>query len=107
MFVCAVMNNEPFECLIVDGVEIRLHQFPHVAHKLVALWGTAECLNYLEQLLANTDRGVRVGRVMGFDQHTINEFMRLIDEHPKQNDLRQKPTYPDLKWYPTDHTPFT
>lgn len=99
------MNKEPFEQLIVDGVEIKLRRFPHIAHKIVLLWGTVECLNYLNQLIYNQDRGFRPEPCAGFDTPTLDELLRLIECHPKVNELRKAPSYPNYRWVGTDHVP--
>lgn len=100
------MKTEPFDYMIVDGVELRLQRFPHIAHKLALLWGTVECLNYLNQLIYNQDRGFRPEPSIGFDEATLNELLRLIEKHPKVHELRESPSYPHSRWTPTDHAPF-
>ena len=99
------MNKEPFECMIVDNVEIRLQKFPHIAHRIAMLWGTQECINYIEQVLTDTDRGYRPEPSIGFDAETAAELMRLLDAHPKTHDLKKKPKLADAKWATTDHAP--
>lgn len=99
------MNKEPFDQLFVDGVEVRLQRYPHIAHKIVLLWGTVECLNYLNQLIYNQDRGFRPEPCVGFDKATLDELLRLIDSHPKINEVSKKPTYPHYRWVGTDHVP--
>lgn len=99
------MNKEPFEQMFVDGVEIKLQRFPHIAHKIELLWGTVECLNYLNQLIYNQDRGFRAEPSMGFDSATLDEILRIIEKHPKVNEIKKPPTYPNHRWAGTDHTP--
>ena len=91
------MNKEPFECMIVDNVEIRLHKFPHIAHRIVLLWGTQECINYIEQVLTDTDRAYRPEPSAGFDAETAAELIRLLEVHPKHHDLKKKPKWTDKK----------
>ena len=99
------MNKEPFEQMFVDGVEIKLQRFPHIAHKIELLWGTVECLNYLNQLIYNQDRGFRPEPSVGFDKATLAELLRLINSHPKVNEIAKKPTYLHHRWVGTDHCP--
>lgn len=52
--------------------------FPHIAEKLILVWGYAECFAYLSELIID-NRGNR----MGFDREVMNDLMLLlkITEH--------------------------
>lgn len=80
------MNKEPFECLIVDNIDIPLQKYPHIGHKIALLWGTQECLNYMFQLLTNQDRAPR-DEVKGFDEGTVEAIMELIKKHPPEAEI--------------------
>ncbi len=83
------MNHEPFEQLIVDGIDIPLQRYPHIGRKIALLWGTQECLNYMFQLLDNTDRSPRKKDPLGFDTGTAEVLMSLIKIHPSNTELRE------------------
>lgn len=103
IYVINTVNNEPFDCLIVDGVEIRLQSFPHIGHKIALLWGTQECINYIYQLLHDQDRGYRSSLSKGFPGYVIDELLRLLSVHPAVLELKIPPTYQHYRWDPTDH----
>ena len=50
-----------------------LESFPHVRARLTALWPTAECADYLQQLLEDNREGTR----QGFDRKVIEEILAL------------------------------
>ena len=52
--------------------------FPHIAEKLILVWGYAECFAYLSELIID-NRGNR----MGFDRDIMSDLMLLlkITEH--------------------------
>jgi hypothetical protein len=52
------------------GVE----QYQHIEKKLIACWGTEECLQYLKHLLADNRDGTR----SGFPIEVVNEILMLI-----------------------------
>jgi hypothetical protein len=100
------VNKEPFDYLAVDGVEIKLQKFPHIAHKIVQLWGTMECINYINQVLSDLDRGTRIEPSQGFPMETMEELLYLLEKHPPVYELKKKPSYPHVRWTVTDHAPF-
>ena len=50
-----------------------LESFPHVRARLTDLWPTAECADYLQQLLEDNREGTR----QGFDRKVIEEILAL------------------------------
>lgn len=61
------------------------HLFPHVGGMLTHLWGTADCMNYLDELLVVT--GQRTNRE-GFPFEVLQELMIVQRVHHDK--------YPDL-----------
>ena len=58
-------------------------QFPHIAKKLIYLWGSKECMEELEDLInfiPSDDRPTR----MGFPFYAIQELVTLQEIHHKQ-----------------------
>jgi hypothetical protein len=82
------MNKEPFEHLIVDNVEIPLQRYPHIGNKIAMIWGTQECLNYMNQLLTNTDRDPRK-ESQGFDMETTEIILKLLRLHPNEEECKK------------------
>jgi len=54
---------------------LTLEAIPHLRDRLVSLWGGAECLPYLEQLLRDNRNGQRAG----FTLPVVEELLFLID----------------------------
>ncbi len=54
---------------------VTLEQIPHIRARIVALWGSADCGAYLEQLL----RDNRDGQRSGFALPVVEEVLFLID----------------------------
>jgi hypothetical protein len=68
-----------------DSGDPGLEAFPHIVSKLVKLWGTRACLNYMQTLLVDTRGGTRVGFNLAtyFD---ILFLMRILDEVLRNSD---------------------
>jgi len=52
-----------------------LESFPHIVKRLTELWGTADCLVYMQNLLADNRGGTR----SGFPQAVAEELLMLIN----------------------------
>ncbi|WP_148103023.1 type IV pilus assembly protein FimV [Sulfuricystis multivorans] len=57
-----------------QGIQQTLENFPHIAKRLTELWGTADCLVYMQNLLADNRGGAR----SGFPQPVAEELLMLI-----------------------------
>lgn len=55
------------------GTRQSLEDFPHIARRLVELWGTADCLVYMRNLLDDNRGGARTG----FPQSVAEELLLL------------------------------
>lgn len=56
------------------GTSQTLENFPHITKRLTELWGTADCLLYMQNLLADNRGGAR----SGFPQPVAEELLMLI-----------------------------
>lgn len=57
--------------------------FPHVSEKIVTMWGSIECLEYIESLkewVPTSDRPTR----QGFPLHAIIELEYIYEHHIQQ-----------------------
>lgn len=57
--------------------------YPHITKTIILLWGSPECLNYIDSLLnysASKDRNVR----QGFPFVVLTELSCVLQEHRRQ-----------------------
>lgn len=66
-------NVKPEDWKVHSGMQQGIENYPHIAARIAALWPTAECLAYLENLLADNRGGAR----SGFPQAVAEEFLLL------------------------------
>jgi hypothetical protein len=66
-------NVKPEDWKVHPGAQQGIENYPHIASRIAALWPTAECLAYLENLLADNRGGAR----SGFPQSVAEEFLLL------------------------------
>lgn len=66
-------NVKPEDWKVHSGMQQGIENYPHIASRIAALWPTAECLAYLENLLADNRGGAR----SGFPQAVAEEFLLL------------------------------
>jgi pilus assembly protein FimV len=59
------------------GRALHLEELPHICTQLIALWGSPQCLDYLQKLL----RDNRGGERNGFTLPVVQEILFLIDIH--------------------------
>lgn len=67
-------NVRPEDWHPQPGVQQTLENFPHIAKRLTELWGSADCLVYMQNLLADNRGGAR----SGFPQPVAEELLLLI-----------------------------
>jgi pilus assembly protein FimV len=67
-------NVRPEDWHPQPGAPQTIENFPHIAKRLTELWGTADCLVYMENLLADNRGGAR----SGFPQPVAEELLLLI-----------------------------
>lgn len=58
-------------------------QFPHIAEKIWIMWGSEECMNYIENLVNYSPTADRPER-QGFPFQALIELNIILDEHQKQ-----------------------
>lgn len=68
-------NVRPEDWHPQPGVQRTLEDFPHITKRLTELWGTADCLLYMQKLLADNRGGAR----SGFPQAVAEELLLLIN----------------------------
>lgn len=85
----------------IDGIKVPLDKYKHILDKVVMLWGTQECINYMTSLIQNTDRSKRPHEE-GFLPGTKDTLLELIKQHPTVNEIRT-PQRGTFRWLPTDH----
>lgn len=66
-------NVKPEDWKARSGTQQSIENYPHIAARITALWPTAECLTYLQNLLADNRGGTR----SGFPQTVAEEFLLL------------------------------
>jgi hypothetical protein len=66
-------NVKPEDWKVQHGAQQGIENYPHIATRISTLWPTAECLAYLENLLADNRGGAR----SGFPQAVAEEFLLL------------------------------
>jgi hypothetical protein len=66
-------NVKPEDWKVQHGAQQGIENYPHIAARISTLWPTAECLAYLENLLADNRGGAR----SGFPQAVAEEFLLL------------------------------
>lgn len=64
-------------------VPVSLDEFPHIENKLVALWGTSKCVNFLTELISDNREGTRVG----FSMEVFSEILLLIAIAEMRDDM--------------------
>lgn len=67
-------NVRPEDWRPQPGGQQTLENFPHITKRLTELWGTADCLLYMQNLLADNRGGAR----SGFPQPVAEELLLLI-----------------------------
>lgn len=69
-------------------------QFPHVSKRIRDTWGTAECMDYLEELLNYTPDSQRPHGRQGFPFEAMKELSIVqahhIDKFPNLNSKHQR-----------------
>jgi hypothetical protein len=69
---------------LVDlSIPVSLVEFPHIENKLVALWGTSECVNFLTELTSDNREGTRAG----FSMEVFSEILLLIAIAEMRDDM--------------------
>lgn len=58
-------------------------EYPHVAKTIVAIWGSSECMNYMEDLIGYTPTEERLSR-QGFLFEAVKELNWLILHHQEK-----------------------
>lgn len=56
-----------------NNIEIVGLEYPHIANRLKAIWGSRECEDYLTSLIFNLDRPIR----RGFPEHIMKALMAI------------------------------
>lgn len=64
-------------------VPVSLDEFPHIENKLVALWGTSKCVNFLTELISDNREGTRAG----FSMEVFSEILLLIAIAEMRDDM--------------------
>ena len=64
-------------------IPVSLDEFPYIENKLVALWGTSECVNFLTELISDNREGTRAGFSMG----VFSEILLLIAIAEMRDDM--------------------
>ena len=73
-----------WDCELVDlMIPVSLDEFPYIENKLVALWGTSECVNFLTELIRDNREGTRVG----FSMEVFSEMLLLIAIAEMRDDM--------------------
>lgn len=67
-------NVRPEDWHPQPGVQRTIEDFPHITRRLTDLWGRADCLVYMQNLLADNRGGARTG----FPQPVAEELLLLI-----------------------------
>lgn len=67
-------NVRPEDWLALPGAYASLEDYPHIATRLVELWGRPGCLPYLQNLLSDNRGGAR----SGFPQAVAEEVLLLV-----------------------------
>lgn len=55
--------------------------FPHIAEKIIALWGSSECMDYLEELLNYVPTSERPNSRQGFPFAVMTELSVIQNYH--------------------------
>ncbi len=77
-FNVAIADWEEFESAKELGLEnspLTLESLPHIMERLTAFWGSADCLSYLDKLLADN----RGGQRHGFSLPLVRDILLLRD----------------------------
>ena len=64
-------------------IPVSLDEFPYIENKLVALWGTSECVNFMTELISNNREGKRAG----FSMEVFSEMLLLIAIAEMRDDM--------------------
>lgn len=64
-----------------------LEGYPHIVAKLVEIWGSRECLDYLSDLVQDNRNGTRAGFPLGV-LHEIMLLSSLLEHHKTAHELR-------------------
>ena len=64
-------------------IPVSLDEFPYIENKLVALWGTSECVNFLTELIGDNREGTRAG----FSMEVFSEILLLIAIAEMRDDM--------------------
>jgi len=64
-------------------IPVSLDEFPYIENKLVALWGTSECVNFLTELISDNREGTRTG----FSMEVFSEMLLLIAIAEMRDDM--------------------
>jgi pilus assembly protein FimV len=68
-------NVQPADWHARPGAQHSLEDYPHIAARIVELWGKPACLTYLQNLLDDNRGGARAG----FPQPVAEEFLLLTE----------------------------
>jgi hypothetical protein len=78
------MMKPQWDSELVDlQVPVSLDEFPHIENKLVTLWGTSECVNFLTGLTSDNREGARAG----FSMEVFSEILLLIAIAEMRDDM--------------------